>query len=193
LDKNYPKEERSKVRLMSINKKDLEGELKLEDFSNLERIDCNENKLTSLQFTNCPKLTRIYCYVNKLTSLKITSCPKVSHLNISCNFFSNFGFLNDLDPKGLVYLSVHTNNLPESDLNIFSNFTNLEELYVDNYDKDRFDKGIYNRFYGSLEPLKELKKLRWLNIGGTDINSGLEHLPSSLKKIGCNSNIDKKI
>jgi len=160
LDKNYPKEERSKVRLMSINKKDLEGELKLEDFSNLERIDCNENKLDSLQFTNCPKLTRVYCYGNKLTSLKITGCPKVSYLNISCNFFNNFDFLNDLDSKRLVYLSIHTNNLPESDLSIFSDFINLEELYIDNYDKDRFDKKIYNRFHGSLKPLKSLNKLR---------------------------------
>src|SRR6185436_6324539 len=146
---------------MSINRKDLEGELKLEDFSNLERIDCNENKLTSLQFTNCPRLTRIYCYGNKLTNLKITGCPKVSYLNISCNSFDSFDFLDCLaDPKKLVYLSIHTNNLPESDLSIFSKFVNLEELYIDNYDEKRFIKDIYNRFHGSLKPLKDLRKLR---------------------------------
>jgi len=125
LDKKYPKEERKKIRFLDITNKNLEGELKLEDFVGLERIDCNHNQLTSLQFTNCPRLTRIYCYGNKLTSLKITGCPKVSYLNISCNSFDSFDFLDFLvDPKKLVYLSIHTNNLPESDVSVFSRFTN---------------------------------------------------------------------
>src|SRR5436305_11317454 len=173
LDKKFSRETRKKIHSLTINNKKLEGKLEIKNFVNLERIDCNENKLTSLWFVNCPKLTKVYCYGNELTNLKIIYCPKISHLNVSCNLFDNFNFLNSLDPKKLTYLSVHTNNLPKSDLEIFGKFTNLEELYLDNYDEERFDKGVYNRFYGSLEPLKNLKKLRWLNIGGTEIDFGL--------------------
>src|SRR5947207_3210126 len=44
-------------------------------------------------------------------------------------------------------------------------------------------KNIYNRFYGSLESLKDLTKLESLHISNTDISHGLEYLPKSLKEI----------
>jgi len=53
--------------------------------------------------------------------------------------------------------------------------TELEELSLAN-----------NKFFGSLEPLKNLTKLKKLDISGTDIDSGLEYLPENLKMI-CSS------
>jgi len=46
-------------------------------------------------------------------------------------------------------------------------------------------------FSGSLEPLKNLTKLRELDISNTDIDSGLEYLPDSIKEIKCFSSQEK--
>jgi len=89
----------------------------------------------------------------------------------------------------LTILSVHSNNFSEQTLESFSKFTNLQQLFLDNCDKAKFRKGIYNRFTGSLKPLQNLTKLEILSIGKTDIDSGLEYLPKSLRKIGFNSAI----
>jgi hypothetical protein len=167
LDKEYPIKKRNEIHFLAIDGKNLEGELEIRDFSNLEMIEC---------------------FKNKLTNLKIINCPKVNHLNISCNSLKSLEFLNDLDAEKLIFLSIHTNNFLKSDLTPFSKFINLEELYLDNYDKDLFEESKYNRFYGSLEPLKNLKNLRLLNISGTDIDSGLEYLADSVSKIGCDGN-----
>jgi Leucine-rich repeat (LRR) protein len=182
---------------LAIDNRDLDGKLKIEGFSNLETIECFGNKLTSLEIRNCPKLTKICCHQNKLVKLEIKDCPMITYLNVSCNLFKNLEFIDGLDPEKLTFLSVHTNDLRQVNnndksgnlsLEVFRNFINLEELYIDNYDKEKFDKGTYNHFSGSLEPLKDLKDLRLLNISGTDINSGLEYLSESIKKIGCNDN-----
>jgi hypothetical protein len=37
-----------------------------------------------------------------------------------------------------------------------------------------------NLFYGSLESLRNLTKLKFLSIAGTDVDSGIEYLPESL-------------
>ena len=47
-------------------------------------------------------------------------------------------------------------------LDFLSQFTNLEELYLDNSNEENFDQRIHNHFYGSLKPLQSLTKLKWL-------------------------------
>jgi len=53
LDQNYSKEERSKVTKLNIYCENLEGDLDLSDFINLKELDCHENKLTTLNLSNC--------------------------------------------------------------------------------------------------------------------------------------------
>jgi hypothetical protein len=101
-------------------------------------------------------------------------------------------FLNNLDAGKLVFLSIHSNNFPEQDLSVFSKFTKLEELYIGNSDEERMIENIYNRFHGNLLPLKDLENLKFLSISNTDVNSGLEYLPTSLKKISCRGDDGKK-
>ena len=62
----------------------------------------------------------------------------------------------------------------------FTNFVNLQRLYVSG-----------NPFYGSLKPLKNLNNLREIGIADTDVDSGLEYLPDSLKSFACSSNLRK--
>jgi len=48
----------------------------------------------------------------------------------------------------------------------------LEKLYLNN-----------NPFFGSLEPLKSLAKLKKLNVSSTNVDGGLEYLPESLEEL----------
>ncbi|CAI2161627.1 15279_t:CDS:2 [Funneliformis geosporum] len=122
--KTYRKaEDRKKEERLDINSDELEGELNLNDFINLEILFCHDNKLTSLDLTNCKKL------------------------------------------RGIEELKI-------------GNDEECEEETISN---------IYNRFYGSLKPLKNLVKLEVLDINNTDIDSGYEYLPSGVKKVYCST------
>jgi len=163
LDNNYPKENRKEIKNLDISNKDLEGGLDLTDFVNLEELKCSDNKLFDLELSKCNKLTRLMAYRNLFISIdfltKLPNPEKLSFLDLgSCNFF----------PQKLDFLTV---------------FTNLRKLYINGYDEGRTKQGIYNRFYGSLKPLKSLCNLEIIDFGNTDIDSGLEYLPDSLNSI----------
>ena len=46
-----------------------------------------------------------------------------------------------------------------TDLEFLRRFENLEELAVANVDKKKMEEGAYNRFFGDLKPLQNIKKL----------------------------------
>jgi hypothetical protein len=99
-----------------------------------------------------------------------------------------------LNTETLEYLNLNSNNLQEEDksnLSFFNKFKNLKELNVGNKNEEKIMQNIYNRFSGSLEPLKDLNNLRLLNIESTDVNSDIEHLPSSLEEFYCASELRK--
>jgi len=72
---------------------------------------------------------------------------------------------------------------------MFSNLVNLEELEVGN---DNFNQGIYNRFVGSLKPLQNLSRLERFDIRNTELDSGLEYLPESIKVFKYSADKKKK-
>src|SRR5207248_2265086 len=101
---------------------------------------------------------------NKLTSLDLSNNnDKLEKLNLVDNSFS------------------------EQELSFLSHLVNLKNLQLGNSNQEKIKNGLYNRFVGSLEILKSLKKLEELNINSTDIESGLEYLLSNLEKISCSS------
>ena len=110
-----------------------------------------------MDLTNNIKLTILDCGENKLTSLKLPILAPLKKLTCS------------------------NNNLIEQDLSVFSRFVNLESLSIGSRsDEKKNHQNIYNRFYGSLQPLEKLSKLQYLDIRNTDLNSDIEYLPSSL-------------
>jgi len=171
LDENYPKNQRNQIIKLHISNRDLEGSLELSDFVNLERLDCSYNKLVNLKITNCPNISYFGIWANKITSFDFTS----------------------LNPQTLTYLFICDNNFSRQDLSVFSKFVNLIDLDLGTNNKELVEKKIYNRFYGSLESLKDLEKLTNLDIRSTDIGSGLEFLPKSVKKIHCDSLIKNSL
>lgn len=157
---------KSKITELNIYGKNLVGELKLVEFSNLTLLYCSSNKLTSLDLNACSNLTELCCSNNNLTDLT---------------------FLTTLNSNKLTILSIDSNNFLTSDLTVLSQFINLERLTIGNDKEEKISHGIHNRFYGSLEPLQTLTKLKYLDIVNTDINSGLEYLPDTLTKFYCST------
>ena len=187
LNKNYPHQERQKITELSLKDKNLEGQLTIQDFPSLKKIECGNNeKLQAIELNNLPKLNYFHANNCQITDIEIKNCPNINYLNLANNLLTDLNFLANLNSKKLTTLSIHSNNFSEQTLEPFSKLVNLQQLFLDNCDKAKFRKGVYNRFTGSLKPLQNLPKLEILSIGKTDIDSGLEYLPSSFRKIGFN-------
>ena len=130
-------------------------ELHLKDNKNLVILDCSRNGLTDLDLSGCPNLKELYCRDNKLSDIK--------------------RFLDTLpNPKNLEWLDISGNGIMVSDLSFLSKFKGLKKLSVAD-----------NELKGGLQSLKEMSKLEELDVSDTDIDSGLECLPSNLKEIYC--------
>lgn len=175
IDINYPlegnysqnKEKRSDFISLSFENKKLFGSVKLVGFFNLENFYCTENQLIELNLTDCSELLQVNCFGNRIVNLFLPSNNKVKVLNINNNNLTKLPL--EINPEILTELSVSNNNFQFKDLKLFSDFINLEKLDLSS-----------NHFTGSLELLKNLSKLKELDIGNTDINHGLEYLPWSI-------------
>jgi len=96
-----------------------------------------------------------------------------------------------LNGKKLKEFHGNNNDFSISDLTFFSKFINLEVLGLGNNNQEKTNQNVYNHFYGSLEPLKNLTKLEKLDIDNTDLDSGLEYLCSSVEDFRCSSKLRK--
>ncbi|WNE41600.1 MAG: Serine/threonine-protein kinase PknD [Mycoplasmataceae bacterium] len=178
LEENYPKDEfclinddkrwknvpnnkgkkRSEINTLILSQNQLEGSLDLSDFINLEVL---------------------YCWDNSLTSLILPQNNKLVDLNFSINFLTSFNY-SFLNPNTLKELGIFNNNLEVTDIAVFSNLINLIDLQIGN-NYDYVKSGKYNQFFGSLESLKNLTRLKNLGIGNNSfIDNGLEFLPDDL-------------
>ena len=124
----------------------------------LEKINFSNNQLTEIILPNSNELKKIY---------------------LENNLFTTFNY-QTLNPTTLTDLKLTNNNLEATELTVFSHLVNLKVLSIGNDNQGRFNQGIYNRFHGSLAPLQSCHKLNYLNISNTDLNAGLEYLPTSL-------------
>ncbi|CAG8454117.1 16478_t:CDS:2 [Dentiscutata heterogama] len=129
----------------------------------------NKNLEGQLELADFISLKYLNCSSNKLTSLNLIDCQKLEV--IRC-YFNEIRLLNL--PK--------LNQLREFDTDWFSPFTKLEILLIDNDTKDRIEKNIYNRFYGSLRSLQNMNNLKILDIRAIDVEKGLEYLPAEIKE-----------
>ncbi|CAG8485480.1 7456_t:CDS:1 [Dentiscutata erythropus] len=181
LDQIYPIENRKEITYLDISSKNLEDQLELTDFINLNYFDCSNNGLTSLNLKDCQRLEVIHCYCNRIRLLNL---PKLNQLR---EFDASYNQLIDIDlsafnPENLLILKLHTNNFNSQDIDCFSSFTKLEYLLFCNDVRERIEKNDYNRFYGSLKSLQNMNNLKYLDIRATDVEKGLEYLPTETKE-----------
>jgi len=113
LDNNYPLENRNEAIKISLRREKLIGALIIDNWPNLEEIDCANNYLDQLVINECSKIKKINIFCSGLTSLK---------------------FLVNLNSKELIHLDVSHNNISLHNLSIFGRFDNLEELDISNND-----------------------------------------------------------
>ncbi|WNE40670.1 MAG: hypothetical protein mread185_000127 [Mycoplasmataceae bacterium] len=167
------------------NWKKLAGNLELLDFARTNVIILNYsfNKISSLKIVDGHKLTWLIFNKNKISKINLTYLPNLTNFDFSDNYLEDLEFLSSLNPDKLTNLIINNNNLVKQDISIFNRFVNLDTLRIDNTDKEKFETGIHNRFFGSLRSLKDLTKLRVLGIANNEIDFELEDLPISLELI----------
>lgn len=61
---------------------------------NLQELSCNENQLTSLDVSKCPNLTTLLFDINQVSSIDLSNCPKLSDLNCSNNLLTTLDVSN---------------------------------------------------------------------------------------------------
>ena len=59
----------STLQELKVKGKKLEGSLKLEEFTSLEKLDCRDNLITELDLRGCSKINKLYCSNNPLEKL----------------------------------------------------------------------------------------------------------------------------
>lgn len=170
INQNYLKENRKEIKHLDINTQDLEGQLELAGFINLEILNCPHNRLTNLNLKDCQKLEEIYLYCNEIRLLNL---PKLNKLR---KFDAGYNQLIDLDfsvfnPEYLLELKLHSNNFDSQNIKCFSPFTKLEVLIICNDVRERIEQNNYNRFYGSLKSFREMNNLKELDIRTTNVES----------------------
>ena len=74
---------------------------------------------------------------------------------------------------------IFSNNIPPTDIIIFSRFSNLKVLKIGTT-KGALAEGRHNKFFGSLQAYQNLTQLRNICIEAIDVDRGLEYLPASL-------------
>ena len=173
LNENYPHSQKESIKELNIEEKNLQGSLDLSDFVNLNYLNCYNNELTSLNLSSCIKLEAIECHKNQLTNLDLSDCSSLTRLNCYDNKLTNLALPKDAN--SLKGLSSYNNNLHQ-DLTFLKGAVNLEGLCLRN-----------NNFTGSLKHLRRMEKLWILDINDTDIDSGLEYLPESVKDFSCSA------
>jgi len=174
--------------------------LDLNDFPQLKKLCCYNNKLTKLDLTNCSNLQSIDCSNNFLIEIILPSTVKekleILHLEnnklteLNIDGFSNLqiiscqnNFLTSLDlnqKTKLEHLNISDNYFSKQDLSFLSHLVGLKYLNLGNNKQEKVQQGIYNRFVGSLEFLRNMSKLGRLSIENTDFDEGVEYLPDSL-------------
>ena len=70
-------EERSKVKIININKKDISDLKGIEAFPNLTELDCGNNSIQKLDLRQNPMLITLKCNKNQLTQLDLSKNPDI--------------------------------------------------------------------------------------------------------------------
>lgn len=97
--------------------------LNLSGLSNLVSLSCGSNPLTSLNFSGLTSLTKLVCYNNKLTSLNFDGLTGLEYLDCGANPLIS---LDVSQLTSLKTLNCYSNQLTSLDVSRLTNLTRLE-------------------------------------------------------------------
>lgn len=110
---------------ISWNNCSLNGSISFSKLDCLERLNCEDNQLSSLDVGGCRNLKELYCGENQLGKLDISNCAALESLSCGNN---SLGVLEVEKCTSLKYLRCVDNKLTALDV---SNCNELESLYCD--------------------------------------------------------------
>jgi Leucine-rich repeat (LRR) protein len=142
----------------------------------LEYLNLPNNKVSTIDTSNLEKLIAIDFSGNPISSINCTNLRSLETIDFSSSSITNIDFLDELpNPKKITSINISNNSGLSNDCysNGFDKFFNLQGLDLSQ-----------NNFSGSLETLRYLRWLEFLNISDTNIESGLEFLPVSIPSSG---------
>ncbi|CAG8745167.1 14630_t:CDS:2 [Gigaspora margarita] len=92
--------------------------------------------------------------------------------------------------ENITGLSISNNNLLPQDLSVFSQFRNLESLRIGNYNEEKINQNIYNRFTGSLDYLRKNEYGYDREVVLKSLNNSQNITPEFLTEIANNKLVD---
>ena len=97
-------DERNAVKEINVANKNISNLYGIQFFPNLEKLDCDQNNLSSLDVSQNPALEYLLCAQNKLTSLDVSKNEALKLLNCKNNQLTNLNVeYTNIDPS--VFLS----------------------------------------------------------------------------------------
>lgn len=206
LDAKYPWEERANTEKLDLSSLGLQGELNLEGFTNLKKLDVSDNELTNLDLNDCGKLEYLDASNNQIEEPDFLEGSKLETIILNHNkltYFDNYESLND----SLKFLSLTANKLgnkiPGYDGHVgyldVSGYKELEYLNcaigrireIDLSNNSKLNQLIcYNNILKELEVnhLNELEYLFCQDNGLEDLDC---HDLKKLKELNCSINLLK--
>lgn len=184
-------EERSKVKIININKKDISDLKGIEAFPNLTELDCGNNSIQKLDLRQNPMLITLKCNKNQLTQLDLSKNPDVDYLNCSENQLEQL----DVSHLKLEYLYCSHNDLEQLDVKnskwlreLDCSKNELTKLDVDVTHKPNLERvECQNNQLTSLI-LGENKMLRKLNCANNQLTQLNLNNMISLTELNCANN-----
>lgn len=131
-------EERSKVGIININKKDISDLKGIEAFPNLTELDCGNNSIQKLDLRQNPMLITLKCNKNQLTQLDLSKNPDIDYLNCSENQLEQL----DVSHLELEYLYCSHNDLEQLDV---KNSKWLKELNCSKNELTKLDVDVTHK------------------------------------------------
>ena len=110
------------VKIINVNDKNIQSLKGIEYFSELIRLECNNNQLTTLDLSECTELLRLQCNNNQLTSLDVSQNTALTELQCNDN---QLILLNVLGCTSLMRLYCSNNKLTALDVSGCNELTYL--------------------------------------------------------------------
>jgi hypothetical protein len=81
----YSPHERKTLTRLDLGEQKLKGELDLAEFINLRSINLSRNLITSLKVDNCSQLTKLEAFLTNLKKLDLTNNHQLTYLDLYSN------------------------------------------------------------------------------------------------------------